>query len=544
LAGLVTAARAAEMGLDVTVVEQGRDRRYPCNSRYSGGILHFAYNDVRSEPETLAAVAKLAMGEDANEDLITASAGAAGPALDWLSRFDTRFVRSSPVEWHRWTLAPPRPLKPGLDFPGSGPDTLLETLSGTVRALGGEILLGHRATDLSRDGDRWVLVADGEEGSRRLGARYAVLADGGFQGDRTLVQRYISQRPDLLVQRGAGTGAGFAVRMAGKLGLGLTGMDRFYGHVLSRDSLTNPGLWPYPQLDPLAANGIVVGPDGLRFADEGRGGVYIANEIAKLPDPSAAWAILDEAIWGSAGRQSLYPPNPHLLDAGGTLLRAETLDELARACALDPSVLAETVFEYNRAVEAGTDSLAHLDVPRSRNALAIRGPYIAVPIAAGITNTMGGLAVDANARVIDRNGNPVEALYAVGASAGGLEGGRNVGYVGGLMRALTSGLLAADDLGRVSGYIGQSSRNEPSSENAVAPRSRPRPTVLRVLAHRPFAISATTSAIAFAIVLVLAWPIIANLALLPAAGIGAIVFVLAKAFCELAAIILDVLVPG
>ena len=65
-----------------------------------------------------------------------------------------------------------------------------------------------------------------------------------------------------------------------------------------------------------------------------------------------------------------------------------------------------------------------------------------------------------------------------------------------------------------------------------------------MLAHRPFAISATTSAIAFAIVLVLAWPIIANLALLPAAGIGAIVFVLAKAFCELAAIILDVLVPG
>jgi hypothetical protein len=35
-----------------------------------------------------------------------------------------------------------------------------------------------------------------------------VLADGGFQGNAQLVQRFISPRPDCLTQRSAGTGQG------------------------------------------------------------------------------------------------------------------------------------------------------------------------------------------------------------------------------------------------------------------------------------------------------------------------------------------------
>jgi fumarate reductase flavoprotein subunit len=334
--------------------------------------------------------------------------------------------------------------------------------------------------------------------------------------------------------------------MAERLGCGLTRMDRFYGHVLSRDALDNARLWPYPQLDPLAANGIVVGPDGRRFVDEGRGGVFIANAIAKLSDPSGAWAILDEAIWESAGRQSLYPPNPHLVDAGGTLLRAAALGELAKACGLDVSVVENTVSEFNRAAENGPAALAGLDMPRTQAATVIRAPFVAVPLVAGITNTMGGLAVDARARVLDPDGKPIGNLYAVGASAGGLEGGRYVGYVGGLVRALTSGLAAADDLAAHWGKAARPVLSSASGSRQVqpAPPGRPEPTVLRMLARYPLGISVVAALITFAIVLVLTWPVVALVAFLPALAIGAVVFLLAKAFCELAAIILDVLLPG
>jgi len=59
--------------------------------------------------------------------------------------------------------------------------------------------------------------------------------------------------------------------MAQALGAAVTGTDRFYGHVLSRDALHNDQLWPYPYLDSLVTAGIVVNAAGERFADEGAG---------------------------------------------------------------------------------------------------------------------------------------------------------------------------------------------------------------------------------------------------------------------------------
>jgi fumarate reductase flavoprotein subunit len=59
---------------------------------------------------------------------------------------------------------------------------------------------------------------------------------------------------------------------------------------------------------------------------------------------------------------------------------------------------------------------------------------------------MGGLRIDASARVLDRDKKPIRYLYAAGNSAGGFEGGPTIGYIGGLMRALVFGLIAAEDI--------------------------------------------------------------------------------------------------
>jgi len=75
-------------------------------------------------------------------------------------------------------------------------------------------------------------------------------------------------------------------------------------------------------------------------------------------------------------------------------------------------------------------------------------PFYAVPICAGITYTFGGLSTTADARVVRSDGAPIAGLYAVGATTGGLEGGSGAGYVGGLIKAATFGLRAAEDLAR------------------------------------------------------------------------------------------------
>jgi fumarate reductase flavoprotein subunit len=45
-----------------------------------------------------------------------------------------------------------------------------------------------------------------------------------------------------------------------------------------------------------------------------------------------------------------------------------------------------------------------------------------------------------------KGGGTIPGLYAAGSACGGIEGGPHAGYVGGLMKALVFGLLAAEDV--------------------------------------------------------------------------------------------------
>ena len=66
-----------------------------------------------------------------------------------------------------------------------------------------------------------------------------------------------------------------------------------------------------------------------------------------------------------------------------------------------------------------------------------------MPICVAITNTMGGIVVDGDGRVLDTADRPIPGLYAAGSTVGGLDGGPHAGYVGGLIKA-TVALLAAE----------------------------------------------------------------------------------------------------
>jgi succinate dehydrogenase/fumarate reductase flavoprotein subunit len=63
---------------------------------------------------------------------------------------------------------------------------------------------------------------------------------------------------------------------------------------------------------------------------------------------------------------------------------------------------------------------------------------IAVHVAAGVTHTTGGLAVDTEARVVG-----AEGIWAAGVDAGGIASG---GYASGLAQALVLGLAAAESI--------------------------------------------------------------------------------------------------
>lgn len=447
LAGLTAALRSAELGLRAVVLERGTEERYPCNSRFSGGIIHVSYHDVKRPAAELVKIIERATCGEAPPDLANAIATDASRLVDWLQSQGARFMRFSNLESQRWCMAPARPVSPGLDWMGRGPDVTLRGMTERLAKLGGAVARGMTVRALTLSDGRCVGVdAEGPEGPEIWSAQNVVLADGGFQADPELFRRYIGQNFEAVLQRGAATGRGDGIRMAVEAGAGITPSQNFYGHILCRDAFQNDRVWPYPELDAIATAGIVVDPDGRRVADEGLGGIALANHLARLPDPASQFAIFDHAIWEGPGKTARIPANPLLEKAGGTVLRAGTIGELAGKAGLNVGGLEETVARHNQFLHDGAGRA--ISPPRSDDTIRpwpiIQPPFMAIPICAGITYTMGGIAIDGHAQVLRENSSVIPGLFAAGATTGGLEGGGRLGYVGGLVKAGVFGLRAAE----------------------------------------------------------------------------------------------------
>ncbi|WP_263144914.1 FAD-binding protein [Pseudomonas sp. RIT-PI-AD] len=454
LAGLVGALRAAELGARVALFETGAEHKYAANSRFTGGVFHVAFQDILAPPEVLEEAILAATGGFADPALARALAQDAGRAVAWLAEQGADYGVGGPLPFMGHMLKPFSLREPGFarHWPERGADRLLAELERRLLARGGRFFRATRARRLNMVSGRCRgLEVEHADGSRRaVEASAVLLADGGFQGDRERVRQHLSPRPESLCTRGAGTGVGDGLAMAEAVGAKTLHLDRFYGHVQCAEALTDERFWPYPILDIVASAAIVVDARGQRFTDEGLGGVALANAIAALEDPLSAFVIMDEPLWNRAGKEFLLPPNPYIERLGVAVHRAPSLALLAEGLGMPAATLSKTVDDYNAALV--TSRGACLRPPRSGQgstlarapAMITTQPFMAIRLCAGITYTMGGIAIDAHGRVLDRHEAAIPGLFAAGSTTAGLEGGPNSGYVGGLAKALVFGLRAAE----------------------------------------------------------------------------------------------------
>ena len=96
-------------------------------------------------------------------------------------------------------------------------------------------------------------------------------------------------------------------------------------------------------------------------------------------------------------------------ERSGLVMKAQTLDELAKQCEIDPPGLLNEVAQYNRNARRGEDpdfrrGEAPIDQP----------PSYAIRVYPGDVGTNGGLRTDANARVLREHNSPIDGLYATG----------------------------------------------------------------------------------------------------------------------------------
>ena len=345
MAGLVAAARARELGLDVVVHEKGTR---PGGSMLLSSCVIWRYRS----PEAFAA--ECPGGDRALQRLVVQRLD---DAVAWLES-----LGAEPV-WQE--TGNPRTVGKRFD-----PRQLTEVL---VRAAG-EVRLGS------------------DPGNRLLqGREPLLLATGGFQGSRELVERWVAPAAPLRLRANPWS-AGDGLRLGLERGARLsTGMDEFYGRNMPDADFGEADFVPLSQLYGRFAR--VFDDEGVEFfpAEPSWSEADLVQATARRPG-ARAWYVLDEAALEQR-------------------VRDRTVAEMAAAAP-------------TRVAPAG------LPFP------APPGAVVAVRVAAAITHTVGGLAVDTRART------GADGLWAAGADAGGIATG---GYASGLAAALVLGLAAAED---------------------------------------------------------------------------------------------------
>ena len=125
------------------------DARHACNSRYTTGIAHILFQDMRLPADRLLPVIERETAGCAKPALARALAENSRRAIDWLTREGARFMEINAPTGRSIIIAPPRRFKEGLDWEGRGGDVLLRRLEENLVKRGGRVLRGAHARELA-----------------------------------------------------------------------------------------------------------------------------------------------------------------------------------------------------------------------------------------------------------------------------------------------------------------------------------------------------------------------------------------------------------
>ncbi|MFC7157642.1 FAD-binding protein [Halomarina halobia] len=355
-----------------------------------------------------------------------------------------------------------------LDVPWSGKEVdvsdFIEHMGDKIESMGGKILLETPFKKLITDEDGEIAgaIAHGDEGPIEITAPNVILATGGFCASEELIQQYITENTEELVLRCDPWSTGDGFMAAKEVGAkATTGLSKFDGHPM----IAPPAEYSPAQFEEASqyygARSIAIDQSGNRFTDESIN-IFERELIDAMAKEvgGQVFLVIDKDIYNDSW------VNGHVgsmveraKEFGGTVLMAETLEELGEKLSkngVEGSEAVATINEFNESVEANKGE--SLEPPRGRYQEPIdTPPFYAVDVRPGLSFTMGGLDINANAEVLCRATStsrllqkpdfdedifyqPIKGLYATGVDIGN----PNRGYyaAGGLSMALASGRVA------------------------------------------------------------------------------------------------------
>ncbi len=472
-AALSAGIASLEKGAEVVIYEKAEKKMAGGNTKYTAGAMRFSYesgeqlidllenpNDVRLKHTDFGSYTQQKFRNDLlnfndgrplsweQEILVSKSL----ETIQWLSshnvKFEPIYSRQSFIKegkyifWGGLTLA----------SENEGVGLFNQELSAFL-SMGGKIFYESPVTNLLLKKNKVVGICVGD---KKIKADSVILASGGFEANDNLRKSFIGEDWLKAKVRGTPHNTGDGLTMALEIGAMKHGL---YGgcHATPMDlHMKNYGGL---DLEPKERKnyrkicyflGIMINAKGQRFLDEGknfRNYTYAQYGRKVLEQPGHfAWQIFDSKVFDLLYEEYRFH-DAHFVEGKSIEKLIEKMD------GIDKIKTRETIDEYNKAVDLTTPfdpttldgkSTKGLEIKKSNWAQRIdKGPFKAFPVTGGITFTYGGLKINAQGSVLNKNNKPISGLFACGELVGGVFFN---GYPGG------SGLTSGAVFGRIAGY--------------------------------------------------------------------------------------------
>ena len=331
---------------------------------------------------------------------------------------------------------------------------LVMTLMEIVQKQGTEVLLDSPVSELVLENGRVIgAIITTETGPVRIRARAGViLGAGGFAQNTEWRQKYHGMPGNSSAAAGdQGTAIDVGVRAGGALALM---DDAWWGSAVPMAN----GTAQFMLSERSMPFGIIVDQAGSRYLNESESYIDFGHEMIEHNRETPAfpsWLILDIRHRRRYLSSALLAGGKSLR-ANGTVVSADTIEELAARLHIDPAALRATVDRFNGFTRSGVD----LDFGRGRTVYdnyygdpsvkpnpnlgpLEKGPFTAVKVVPGDLGTKGGLLTDENGQVLTDAGAPIAGLYAAGNTTASVMGRTYPGPGSTIAPAMVFGYLAA-----------------------------------------------------------------------------------------------------
>ena len=415
-AGFAAAVEAKENGANVVLLE--KLPQVGGNTLISGGEMAAPANELQKEEgiedskELFAEDVKKAGG---NPELIDVLADHATEDAYWLRD-------EIGVKWlDSLMFFGGHSVKRSLIPAAHSGNELIKNYLKKCEELGIEVITEADVKEILTEDKKIVGVkAETPDGDLTVNAKSVVLATGGFGANDEMTYENDHEIDEHVQSTNSPGATGDGIIMAEALGADTVDMDK---------------IQLYPVCDPetgrllyvgdtrLVGGALLVNKEGNRFVEELATRREISLAIKEQTD-YVGYLIWDEKSNETTGTMASNPQEAEEQFEKGNLFKADTIEELADHFGIDKDQLLETVKTFNENSKKEEDPDFNL---RMLGWTIEEGPFYMLKAAPAVHHTMGGLKINKEAQVLDKEGNPIEGLYAAGEVTGGIHGSNRLG---------------------------------------------------------------------------------------------------------------------